>query len=215
MTHYETLGVPPDATPEQINKAYRQAARGCHPDHHEGAEAAAMFKRVSAAYEVLSDADRRAHYDRTGQNEQPDLKAEATAALATTFFAMMDELSQAQRDPEKYDIMTGMTGMLTLSIRKHEGTIRDAEKHVKQAEAIAARFVVKGGGDNLLAGMARSGVRDAQAAMAQARHYLAVLDAAKAMLKDYVYNYDKKPDGRIINEPRMFTMGPFSGTGNW
>jgi molecular chaperone DnaJ len=60
-THYETLGVRPDATATEIRDAYRRLARRHHPDRGE-ADAAAM-PRINEAYRVLGDPGRRAVYD--------------------------------------------------------------------------------------------------------------------------------------------------------
>ena len=66
--YYELLEVDRSASPEEIKKAYRRLAREFHPDRNPGDEAAeARFKDVAKAYETLSDAERRAHYDRFGE----------------------------------------------------------------------------------------------------------------------------------------------------
>jgi len=70
MSHYETLGVDPAATDEEIKRAYKKMARANHPDLNPGdAAAEARFKDISAAYEVLSDPERRARYDRFGTDD--------------------------------------------------------------------------------------------------------------------------------------------------
>ena len=60
MTHYETLGVAKTATPEEIKASYRKLAKTYHPDL--GGDVS-KFQAISEAYETLSDADKRAHYD--------------------------------------------------------------------------------------------------------------------------------------------------------
>jgi len=65
--HYETLGVSRTATADEIKRAYRRRARELHPDANPGdAEAESRFKEAALAYEVLSDPQRRQHYDMYG-----------------------------------------------------------------------------------------------------------------------------------------------------
>ncbi len=68
---YEILGVPRDATQEEIKRAYRRLARQYHPDVNRSADAEERFKEIAAAYEILSDPDKRAQYDRYGQGLGP------------------------------------------------------------------------------------------------------------------------------------------------
>ena len=64
--YYEVLGVPRNATGDDIRRAYRRLARQYHPDVSSDPDAESRFKEVNEAYEVLSNEERRARYDRFG-----------------------------------------------------------------------------------------------------------------------------------------------------
>jgi molecular chaperone DnaJ len=64
--YYEVLGVDRNATDEEIRRAFRKLAFKYHPDHNQEDKTGEKFKEVNEAYEVLSDPDKRAAYDRFG-----------------------------------------------------------------------------------------------------------------------------------------------------
>ncbi|MEY4668229.1 MAG: hypothetical protein RL518_928 [Pseudomonadota bacterium] len=82
--HYKTLGLSSAATREEIRRAYRVLARRYHPDVNPGHSTAEKFRQISAAYEVLSDPEKRNQYD-------------SERDLEETFSSAFDRAHQAYR----------------------------------------------------------------------------------------------------------------------
>lgn len=81
---YRVLGVPPDASPAEIVRAYRRGARASHPDSRpDDPDALARFRALTEAYDVLGDPLRRAEYDQrqpSAAPSSPDIASPVTVA---------------------------------------------------------------------------------------------------------------------------------------
>ena len=66
--YYEILGVSKDASKDEIKSAFRKKARQLHPDVNKAPDAEEKFKELGKAYEILSDDEKRATYDRYGED---------------------------------------------------------------------------------------------------------------------------------------------------
>lgn len=99
MTLYDDLNISSSASPEEIKAAYRVAAKINHPDKGGDAE---RFKTVAAAYAILSNPEKKKHYDRTGEYKEKTIEIQAMTGLAALLSMLIDEegvdnpISQAQ-----------------------------------------------------------------------------------------------------------------------
>lgn len=100
--YYEVLGVQRNAQPDEIKKAFRKLARQYHPDINKEPGAEAAFKEINEAYEVLSDAEKRALYDRYGHSAPAGgmggdpFGGDPFGSIFEAFFG-----GQAQRGPQR------------------------------------------------------------------------------------------------------------------
>ncbi len=102
--YYEVLGVPRSATEDDLRKAFRRLARQYHPDVSKEPGAETRFKEINEAYEVLSDSQKRAMYDRFGHaGQQPGFEGftgfGGFADIFESFFG--GTASQRRRSPQR------------------------------------------------------------------------------------------------------------------
>ena len=97
---YETLGVSKTATDAELKSAFRKAAMQCHPDRHPGdKQAEARFKELNEAYQHLSDAQKRAAYDRYGHAafDQSGMSDGFTASMSDIFDDLFGDMMGGRR----------------------------------------------------------------------------------------------------------------------
>ena len=126
--YYESLGVSREATPDQLKKAFRKAALKYHPDHNPGdKQAEAKFKEMAEAYEVLSDPERRARYDRYGHA--------GVEAMGHTEFTGFEDIFSHFADIFGGGMFDDLFGRRGASATRMRGTHRRIEVNLTLEEA--------------------------------------------------------------------------------
>lgn len=148
---YKTLHVNRSASPDEIQSAYRKLAKRWHPDRNAGdAKAEARFKEIQAAWDLLSDPDRKARFDATGDTSEDRSDREVQAVLTATLNAVL----QAHLGQTNWTKPSVARSDLVAEMRKHIKTGRDnCSAEVRRLERVvvdltdaAERFVVLDGG---------------------------------------------------------------------
>src|SRR5512141_2998524 len=102
--YYEILGVPKNASTDDLKGAFRKMARQYHPDVNKESDAEERFKEINEAYAVLSDEDKRAAYDRyghagvNGMGGAPDFSTIDFSDIFGEFFGFGGTSSRRQRN---------------------------------------------------------------------------------------------------------------------
>lgn len=181
MSHYETLGVQPDATTEEIKAAYRRSAAKAHPDKGGSNEKMAA---VNKAYQVLSSAESRAQYDQTG--EDPGAPQDAAAEMLMELFDLA--ISQCDGDVVKFVHSRLKDATDELKIKRE-----DCERGIKKLEKKAGRVKVKGSGTNLFQMLLDKKISDQKARLAAITRTTDHVKAARSLMDHYESGYVEPP----------------------
>ena len=134
MNHYETLGVNPSATPEDIKKAFKAKAKKVHPDAGGNTQ---EFQKIQRAYQVLEDPTKKAQYDQFGEAGEQSIERQAEANLTQMFVQALESGNIARLDiveEVRNSIFQGLKKFEEKSKRAHEKAdkFRDAIKRLKK-----------------------------------------------------------------------------------
>lgn len=149
---YARLGVSPGASPDEVRSAWRAKAFQLHPDRNPGDDGVA-FRAVAEAYEILSDADQRARYDRerAASPTTPLPEGESSPFRSAASPTRWDPWQEAQRYRAQDSLW---------SLRRAQEAARLRETHRRAYEAEQVRLEVELGarlGDWTRAGVMRDG----------------------------------------------------------
>lgn len=185
MSHYETLGVPRDASATEIKRAFRKLASQHHPDRGGDKEKSAA---VNDAYACLSDSERRARYDASGEDRPAGPSPEDQRRLEvqqTLVKAIEESLNHPEVESRRLIFTTrGRIDGALDAARQQEDKIAAARKML---EKLLKKMRRKAGatGDDLVAMLMAGKLGDLERALDVNKHAIGVLGEAREMLDAY------------------------------
>lgn len=196
---YSDLGVSPDATPEEIKKAGRDAAKRNHPDRGGQQE---NFVRCQNALKVLSDPQRRAEYDRTG-NADPSSPEESEKAEAASLLAKAMNEVMGHGEPRFNHLPKLVRGKMDEAKRSIADQIAQASSSSasksKVLDDYLKRLTKSGGGPDMIRSMLEAQklglARDTASTLARLERSYRIVDRALALLEGYDYVVDANQQG--------------------
>jgi curved DNA-binding protein len=135
--YYKVLGLERNATQDEVKRTHRKLARKFHPDINKDAGAEAEFKEVGEAYEILSDAEKRAAYDQLGKDWRPGQEFKPPPDWHAGF-----EFSGASSEPsgaEANDFFESLFGRL----RRREPSSRGGAEFHARGEDHHAKILIE------------------------------------------------------------------------
>jgi curved DNA-binding protein CbpA len=196
--HYETLGVPPEASPEEIKQAFRRAAAKAHPDKDGGSDE--QMALVNKAYEVLCDAERRKRYDETGDDGQlPSVEKEALHTVVEWFRQALDQDG---------NIVQFARRQLAAARNGARAQASESNKKADRLRRRRARIKVKAG-SNLVHGIIDSQVADLMQLVEQCKRVQEVADAAEKLIELYESDEPDEQEPDLAAAMRMLMSEGF------
>lgn len=215
--YYDVLGVKPEATQDEIKKAFRAKAKKCHPDHHPGdREKESAFKDLSVAYNVLGDPDARRHYDETG--EAPGMDSILGEAYSLIVMAFQRVREGAGDNIFHKDPIQSMKTAFTEGEGEAKAQIRKIENQIKRNEKLIEKLSHKSGGRTsfLHVALAEENKRGGQQ-IEMINHQIEVLKKAGEILDEYEFAVEKRAanvnDRRSVFgfDPEAYFSFPWGG----
>lgn len=207
MDLYEILGVPRSATLDQIKDAYRNQAKSLHPDMPGGNRE--KFEALQTTYAILNDADKRAHYDRTG--ELPDMTPDNAHApvygcLSAALNAVTAGVLRKGCDIEKTDMIAALRQYLEADIEMRAKALAEVEEPRARWAALRERFSAKDDGVNVMASIIGNQIMQIDRMGEHHRQDVAVVTAALEIVDRHEFRFDQE----IVRQ--TFAFQTFAGT---
>jgi curved DNA-binding protein CbpA len=183
-TLYDELELPTNCTQDEIKQKYRTLAQVHHPDKG-GSED--KFKRIKLAYEILSDIDKRAHYDSTGQHYED---AGIDNEIMTRFSNMVSHHTQ-HLNPEIDDLILKMKVDLYEAQRNTNNAINECDNSIRKFNIISKKIKLKKDeGENFLKSIVETKITQKQNELAGHKRTMIVFIKMLDILENYHYSME-------------------------
>lgn len=196
---YAVLGVGRDASPGCIRGIGRAMLKQNHPDHNPGDDqAAARFARVERAVRVLSDPERRARYDATGEADEPPVDrgaAELAGTLCHALATVVRLASEQGVSVTAVNLVEHMRRFLREGAAAGEKKLAAVKRNADELALTIDRFTTHGDGENLLAAVARNHLAAVRKEEQMVEAELGRIRRAVEHLKTCGYRTDPRPLG--------------------
>jgi len=189
MNHYATIGVPQDATPEEIKKAYRERSKELHPDANNGDDKG--FAELAKAYEVLSDQERRKKYDETGDDSEKNDEAQVSSIITTLTIVFLDH-----EDVKTKSLTEFIKKAINEQLKGGNDAIKKAEKEIEKATHAKNRIVRKELGHNLILSVLENKIKDSNSAIIRHKAAIALFHKVLEEIEVYSYLVDSQEERR-------------------
>jgi curved DNA-binding protein CbpA len=198
-TLYEILGVEEDADDIDIKRAYRKKAQENHPDKGGDTE---MFQAISKAYDVLSDALKRQHYDETGQTNMRNVEGDVIEGLISIALQVMQNADVRH---------TNIVQTIEQLVRGQQSRYNDTILRLKNSEDVfreaAKRTSVKNNSENILSNAFNSQADGLKGQADRLQAMLIVGNKILEILKDYEYRVDPRTSPTYYSHTSSSTTG--------
>jgi curved DNA-binding protein CbpA len=190
MTLYETLGLAPTATREQIRQAYRKLAQKHHPDRSTGDKA--VFQAVQQAYDILMDPERRARYDQSGDvgGQEVSDDEKLTAAAQQALMSLLLQVMEATHNISAVDLLAKCLESVARAQSVAQTDLRKVEAGQEKARKAAQRFQEKEGKENRMSLLGQTLAGQYDKPIADIKAIIARNDRMKLILQEHTYRVD-------------------------
>jgi len=181
MNLYKTLNIDPNATKEQIKKAYRNLAHKWHPDKENGDKD--KFTDISKAYAVLIDDTARNRYDETGQTDKIDIKKEAQKIILGIFGQIID--SNSIETLQRMDIILYMRKSINENIVNVKQSIKKIYKSEKKLSKLLKRIKHKKKKKNIFSDLINAKLKLLSASAKKMEEQIKIFEEGLILLQEY------------------------------